>query len=160
MASNCRIVHPIQDTFTQTITNGGCYVTAKRRSTKRKEFLENWDLYLNFTQIFTCHPDELPPNDPNGEDGMYSFVCLENGIKMPTREWNLVKRVQEGKMSVNLQMKLWSQDVGYLLMPNELWTYCKNYPLWVFQGTMEQSKKRILKEVGFIPTFMRVGDFP
>ena len=95
-----------------------------------------------------------------GEDGQFSFVCLENGIKMPTREWELVKRVQEGKMSINLQMKMWAEDVGYLLMPNELWSYCKDYPLWVFRGTMEQSKKRIMKEVGFIPTFMRVGDFP
>lgn len=77
---------------------------------------------------------------------------------MPTREWDLVKSAQEGKMSVNLQMKMWSEDVGYLLMPEELWSYCKNYPLWVFKGTMEQAKKRIMKDIGFIPTYMKVWD--
>ena len=81
---------------------------------------------------------------------------------MPTREWKLVKRVQEGKMSINLQIKMWSEDLGsnLILMPNELWTYCKDYPRWVFNATMEQAKKKLMKEVGFIPTFMKVGDFP
>jgi len=98
----------------------------------------------------------LPPYDVNGEDGEFSFLCLENGYKVPTKEYEIVKRVQEGKMSVNLQMKLWSEDVGFLLMPKELFTYCQGYPDWVFKGTMEQAKKRILKDVGFIPSFMQV----
>jgi hypothetical protein len=115
---------------------------------------------LNFPKIFECHEGYLPKNDPTGEDGKYSFLCLENGCLVPTREWDLVKRVQEGKMSVNLQMKMWAEDVGFLLMPKELLTYCDGYPEWVFKGTMEQAKKRILKEMGFIPTFMKVGDIP
>lgn len=118
--------------------------------------MRNWELYLNFPKIFECHPDELPLYDPNGEEGKFSFVCLENGIKMPTREWDLVKRVQEGKESINLQMKLWAEDVGFLLMPDELREYCKDYPEWVFQGTMRQAQKRIVKEWGFVPTFMKV----
>jgi hypothetical protein len=112
---------------------------------------------LNFPKLFECHPALLPKSDPNGEDGKYSFLCLENGCLVPTKEWELVKRVQEGKMSVNLQIKLWSEDVGYLLMPEELLIYCKGYPEWVFHSTMEQSKRRILKDVGFIPSFMLVG---
>lgn len=110
---------------------------------------------MNFPKIFECHPGYLPKDDPNGEEGKYSFLCLENGRLVPTKEWELVKRVQEGKMSVNLQMKMWSEDLGVLLMPKELWTYCEGYPEWVFRGTIEQGKRRILKEVGFIPTFMR-----
>lgn len=116
---------------------------------------------MNFPKLFECHEGYLPKNDPNGEEGKYSFLCLENGILTPTREWDLVKRVQEGKMSVNLQMKLWSEDVGVLLMPDELKTYCKGYPEWVFKGTIEQSKRRILNEVGFVPTFIQraMGDY-
>ena len=117
--------------------------------------MRNWDLYLNFPKIFECHPDNLPPNDINGEEGKFSFLCLENGIYTPTYEWDLVKRVQEGKMSINLQMKMWSEDIGILLMPNELYEYCKGYPEWVFKGTIEQAKRRIMKEIGFIPTFMK-----
>ena len=138
--------------------NGGCYVNAKRRSVKRKEFVENWNLYLNFPKLFECGGHELPIYDPNGEDGQFSFLCLENGNKVPTKEYELVKRVLEGKMSVNLQIKLWAEDVGFLLMPVELRTYCREYPEWVFQATMEQAKKRIMKEMGYIPSFMRFED--
>lgn len=113
-------------------------------------------MYLNFPKIFECHPGLLPPNDPNGEEGKFTFLCMENGIYLPTREWELTKRVQEGKMSVNLQMKLWGEDLGILLMPNELKLYCKEYPEWVFRGTMEQGIKRFRKEVGFVPTFMKI----
>lgn len=115
-------------------------------------------MYINFPKLFECGNHELPPYDPNGEDGKFSFVCLENGYKIPTREYEVVKRVQEGKMSVNLQMKLWAEDVGFLLMPDELYEYCRGLPCWVFTGTMEQAKKRIMKEVGYVPTFMRFGD--
>ena len=143
---------------------GGCHVTAKRRSTKRKEFIENWDLYLNFPKIFECHPGFLPPNDPNGEDGQFSFICLENGILIPTREWDLVKRVQEGKMSVNLQMKMWAETLWDsqlrcpLMMLPELKEYCIGMPDWVFRGTIEQAKSRVMKDIGFIPTWMKSED--
>lgn len=113
---------------------------------------------MNFPKIFECHPGYLPPNDSNGEEGKYSFLCLENGVMVPTREWDLVKRVQEGKMSVNLQIKMWAEDLGnnLLLMPPELYEYCRGYPKWVFKATMEQAQKRIMNEIGFIPTFMKV----
>jgi len=89
---------------------------------------------------------------------MYSFLCLENGYFVPTREWELVKSVQEGKMSVNLQIKLWSEDIGILLMPDELFVYCKDYPKWVYKSTIEQSKRRFIKDVGYIPSFIKLGD--
>lgn len=113
--------------------------------------------------MFECHEGFLPKDDPNGEDGKYSFVCLENGYKIPTREWSLVKRVQEGKMSVNLQMKLWSETMWDrnlqcpLMFPSELYEYCKEYPKWVFTGTMEQTKRRIMDDIGFVPTWMKMG---
>jgi len=115
---------------------------------------------LNFPKLFECGGHDLPTYDPDGEDGQFSFLCLENGIKVPTREYELVKRVLEGKMSVNLQIKLWAEDLGnnLILMPDELKTYCVGYPEWVFKATMEQARSRIMKEVGFIPTFMRFED--
>lgn len=109
---------------------------------------------MKFPKLFECENYELPSYDVKGEDGKFSFLCLENGYKIPTCEWDLVKRVQEGKMSVNLQIKLWSEDVGILLMPTELLTYCQGYPEWVFKSVMEQTKKRYMKTIGFIPTFL------
>jgi len=101
-----------------------------------------------------CSDYLLPKYDPNGEDGKYTFVCMENGLFVPTKEFELVKRVQEGKMSVNLQIKLWSEDIGILLMPIELREYCKGMPTWVYISTINQSKKRFLKDVGFVPSFV------
>ena len=101
-----------------------------------------------------CSDYLLPKYDPNGEDGKYTFVCMENGLFVPTKEFELVKRVQEGKMSVNLQIKLWSEDIGILLMPIELREYCKRMPTWVYISTINQSKKRFLKDVGFVPSFV------
>ena len=103
---------------------------------------------------------ELPPDDPKGEDGKYSFVCLENGIFCPTREWELVKRVLSGKMSVNCNIKIWSESMwepglGSVLHPKELREYCEGMPEWVFRSTMEQTHKRIMKDIGFIPTYMK-----
>jgi hypothetical protein len=143
--------------------NGGCYVNAKRRSTKRPEFVRNWELYLNFPKMLQCGDHEIPTHDPNGEDGKFSFVCLENGYFVPTRELDLVRRVQEGKMSVNLQMKMWSEsmwDINLgcpLLMPPELREYCEGMPPWVYDGTMQQAQKRILIHCGYLPTWFRNG---
>lgn len=138
--------------------SGGCYVNTKRRSVKREDFLKNWDLYLNFPRMFQCGNHELPSYDPNGEDAKYTFLCLENGYKVPTKEIEIVRKVLNGKMSVNLQIKLWAEDIGFLLMPDELYSYCKEYPPWVFNATMEQAKRKIIKEVGYVPSFMRFGD--
>lgn len=105
--------------------------------------------------MLQCGDHEVPPYDPNGEDGKFSFVCLENGLMVPTRERELVRRVLEGKKSVNLQIKLWAEDVGVLLMSEELREYCKEMPPWVFKAVIEQAQKRTLIEVGFVPTFLQ-----
>lgn len=116
--------------------------------------------------MLQCSDYLLPKYDPNGEDGKYTFVCMENGLFVPTKEFELVRRVQEGKMSVNLQMKMWSESMWDtqlqcpLLFPDELTTYCEGMPKWVFKGTIEQTKKRVLKDIGFIPTWIKVGDIP
>lgn len=136
--------------------NGGCYVNAKRRSIRKESFIENWNFYINYKKMFVCGEHELPPFDVNGECGKYSFLCLENGVKVPTKELELVRKALEGKMSVNLQIKLWAEDVGILLMPTELKSYCVGMPEWIFKATIEQAKSRVLKKVGFIPTWLKM----
>ena len=106
--------------------------------------------------MLQCGTHEVPPYSPEGEEGKFCFVCLENGIVVPTRERELVQRVIEGKKSINLQMKLWAEDLGILLMPDELKKYCQGYPEWVYRGTIEQGIKRFINEVGFIPSFMQL----
>lgn len=114
--------------------------------------------------MLECHPGYLPKHDPNGEEGKYSFLCLENGYLVPTREWDLVKRAQEGKESVNLQIKLWSEGMwdkqlqSPLFFPKEISEYCRGYPHWVFKAVIEQTKKRVLDDLGYIPTWLKLGD--
>ena len=87
-------------------------------------------------------------------------------MKVPTREWDLVKRVQEGKESVNLQIKLWSEGMWErrlqcpLFFPQEIREYCQGYPDWVYKSVINQTKKRVLEDIGFIPTWLKVGDIP
>lgn len=82
----------------------------------------------------------------------------------PTREWDLVKSAQEGKESVNLQIKLWSEGVWDrqlqcpLFFPEEIFEYCRGYPSWVFKSVMEQTKKRVMTDLGWIPTWLKRGD--
>ena len=120
-------------------------------------------MYLTFPVMINCGDHEIPLYDPNGEDGKYSFICLENGYFCKTRELELVRRVQSGKMSVNLQMKIWSESMWDnnlgcpLLMPTELEEYCHGMPQWVYDGTMQQTKKRLMDRVGFLPTWFRNG---
>ncbi len=89
---------------------------------------------------------------------------MENGIFIPTREWDLVKRVQEGKMSINLQIKMWSESMWDknlqcpLFFPKEIREYCLSYPDWVYQSVINQTKKRVMNDIGFIPTWLRNGD--
>ena len=91
---------------------------------------------------------------------------MENGVMVPTREWDLVKRVQEGKMSLNLQIKMWSEAMWDkqlqcpLFFPSEIAEYCRDYPKWVYKAVIEQTKKSLLRDIGFIPTWLRVGDIP
>lgn len=104
--------------------------------------------------------------DPNGEDGKYCFLCYENGITVPTREPELVRRGMEGKESVNLQIKIWSEGMWDkqlqcpLFFPNEIYDYCRGYPSWVYKSVIEQTKKRVMEDIGFIPTWLRLGDLP
>ena len=148
------------DLFIERTNNGGCYVNAKRRSVKREAFVRNWELYLNFPKIFTLN--SKIKMDPNGEDGMYCFLCWENGYDVPTREPELVQRAVEGKQSINLQIKMWCEGMWDkqlqcpLFFPQEIREYCKNYPNWVFRAVIEQTKKRVLDDIGFIPTWLKI----
>jgi hypothetical protein len=150
--------NPIGLTNLLTNNQGGCHVTAKRRSIQRESFIENWEFYLRFPKFFTHRELEY---DSTGEEGKYCFLCWENGLRIPTKEPKLVKSGIEGKMSVNLQIKMWSESMWDhnlqcpLLFPSELREYCKGMPEWVYNSTIEQTKRRVLNDVGFIPTWLK-----
>ena len=118
---------------------------------------KTFEFYRTFPKMLDVADHELPKEDlQNGSSALVCFWNLENGIKtIKTNQYDLLKRVIEGKKSVNLQIKLWAEDIGVLLMPSELQKYCKDMPSWVYDATIKQAQKRYLQEVGFIPTFLK-----
>jgi hypothetical protein len=67
-------------------------------------------------------------------------------------------------MAVNFQIEQWSEGMWDkqlqcpLFFPEEIFEYCQGYPKWVFQSVMEQTKKRVMTDLGFIPTWLKRGD--
>jgi hypothetical protein len=118
-------------------------------------------LYINFPKVFTIPPIK---GDPNGEEAKYAFLCWENGIQVPCREPELFQRAIEGKMTVNFQIEQWSEGMWEkqlqcpLFFPEEIFEYCRGYPKWVFKSVIEQTKKRVMTDLGFIPTWLKRGD--
>ena len=47
-----------------------------------------------------------------------------------------------------------------LFFPNEIREYCQGYPDWVYKSVINQTKKRVLEDIGFVPTWLKVGDLP
>ena len=76
----------------------------------------------------------------------------------------LGRKAIEGKESVNLQIKIWSEGMWDkqlqcpLFFPEEIFDYCQGYPGWVFKSVMEQTEKRVMTDLGFIPTWLKRGD--
>ena len=91
---------------------------------------------------------ELPTFGAGGETAIKSFWNLENGIKVPTRNLEEVRRALAGKKSLNLQIKMWAEGLGREFSISEIKEYIKelNLPEWVFTATINQAIKLIKKD--------------
>lgn len=80
-----------------------------------------------------------------------------HGETLPCREPELLAKVIRSKQSVNLQVKLWAEDVadGMLLRQAELVEYVHGWPSWVLRAVLEQAAKIATQIVGFAPRFAR-----
>lgn len=98
---------------------------------------------------------------PGDSDGYSALECWwakdTHGKMLPCREPELLAKVLRSKQSVNLQVKMWAEDVadGSLLRQLELVTYAHGWPEWVFRAVLEQAGKIANGMVGFIPRFAR-----
>lgn len=98
---------------------------------------------------------------PSVDDGHSALECWWAkdtwGKMLPCREPNVLAKVLRSKQSVNLQVKLWAEDVadGILLRQQELAVYTHGWPKWVFRAVLEQAGKITTKLVGFVPRFAR-----
>ena len=85
------------------------------------------------------------------------FLFDAHGKMAACREPDLFRKVLRGKKSVNLQIKLWAEDMadGLLLRQVELVEYVHGWPGWVLRAVMEQAGRIATRNTGFAPRFAR-----
>jgi hypothetical protein len=94
-------------------------------------------------------------------DGYSALECWwakdTHGKTLPCREPELLEKVFRSKKSINLQVKLWAEDLadGMLLQQSELRGYLVGWPAWVWTATIGQARKIAIQKVGFVPTFLQ-----
>lgn len=96
--------------------------------------------------------------DTNGHSALECWWAKDtHGKTLPCREPELLAKVIRSKQSVNLQVKLWAEDVadGMLLRQAELVEYVHGWPEWVLRAVMEQAGKIATRSIGFAPRFAR-----
>ena len=106
--------------------------------------------------------EELPECDPRGKSALECWYSADtHGVKLPCSQPEILEKVIRTKKSVNLQIKLWAEDIanGNLLTQSELWTWIPDYPEWVFKAVVEQAGKILKEKIGFIPRFARIELF-
>lgn len=94
----------------------------------------------------------------SGHSALECWWALDtHGKTVPCRELDVLSKVMRSKKSVNLQVRLWAEDIadGMLLRQSELLDYTHKWPEWVFRATMEQAAKLLRKTIGFVPRFAR-----
>jgi len=95
-------------------------------------------------------------------DGKSALECWwmkdTHGKTVPCREPKLLAKVFRSKQSVNLQVKLWAEDIadGMLLRQSELDEYVHGWPEWVLRAVMEQAGKLAQQQRGYVPRFARL----
>jgi hypothetical protein len=96
--------------------------------------------------------------DPNGHSALECWWAKDtHGKTLPCHEPELLAKVIRSKQSVNLQVKLWAEDVagGVLLRQAELVEYVHGWPEWVLRAVMEQAGKIATRIGGIAPRFAR-----
>ena len=130
----------------------------KMRITERSK--AEFEFYLNtpLDMIGRSVGEKEQPGDPNGYSALECWYALDTyGDKLACREPELLAKATRSKKSVNLQVKLWAEDIadGMLLRQPELVEYTHRWPEWVFRAVMEQAGKITSKTIGFVPRFAR-----
>jgi len=95
---------------------------------------------------------------PSGDSALECYFALDtHGKMLVCREPDVFRKSLRGKKSVNLQIKLWAEDIadGMLLRQAELVEYVHGWSEWVLRAVMEQAGKITTRIVGFAPRFAR-----
>lgn len=118
---------------------------------------DEFEFYLHTDLDMIGHTREVT----HSADGQSALECWwlrdTHGKNAPCREPEVLAKAIRGKESINLQVKLWAEDIadGMLLRQRELLEYTRGWPEWIFRAVMNQAAKITMNTVGFVPRFAR-----
>ena len=104
-------------------------------------------------------------NHPDGYSALECWFFMDtHGIALPCSDHEELQRIFRAKKSVNLQVRLWAEDLadGSLLTPLELFSrHLAGWPQWVFEAALAQARKICMNNpmIGFFPTFLGCSVF-
>lgn len=96
--------------------------------------------------------------DPEGHSALECWWYKDtHGKTIPCRDPLALGKAVRGKASVNLQVRMWAQDVAdhALLGQRELLDYTHGWPSWVLLAVLNQATSIAVGELGFAPRFCR-----
>jgi hypothetical protein len=96
---------------------------------------------------------------PGGHTAIECWYAADTlGKLLECSEPELLAKVLRSKQSVNLQIKLWAEDIadGMLLTQRELSIYTYGWPDWIFKAVMQQAARLAKDKLGFMPRFTRI----
>ena len=118
----------------------------------------DFEFYSTFPVM--CGVEVIPSNWPEGHaSALEAFVFFDStGKKAPCKDIAALRRAFVGKASVNLQIKMWAEDLFNcpILLVAELREYTKDMPEWVFRATIMQAQKLSLEQLGFVGKHLKV----
>lgn len=104
-------------------------------------------------------PCQEAVSDPQGYSALECWWAKDtHGKTLPCREPDLLEKVTRSKQSVNLQVKMWAEDIadGLILQYAELVEYTRGWPEWVVRAVMHQAGKIAMSQHGFVPRFCQI----
>jgi hypothetical protein len=113
----------------------------------KTNFERDWAFYVDNSSVFTFSGKPLitHPFKATGVSAKEAFYIKDStGKVIATKELTLLQKVFNVKASINLQIKMWAEDLAMgILHIQDLWYIKKEYnpPDWVFDAIVQQSKK-------------------
>lgn len=101
-------------------------------------------------------------SDPKGASALQAWIAFDTyGKTIPCFEAEKLHKVFRAKKSVNLQIKLWAEDLsqGFLLSQSELIDYTFGWPKWVLDAVFRQAAKMAKEKIEFVPRFLKLVTF-
>lgn len=115
---------------------------------------------IRFQYFAECDDVKRLPEIAMDESGYTAAECFHvhetYGKMLPCREPVLLSRALNGKEWHGLTVTNLAQDyIDRLLFASEIKS---NYPEWVQRDILGRASQLAMKQIGFIPTFVRAGD--